>query len=650
MNQHERPRVVGLRLLFHGMTWAAVCCLALSTSCDNARRNRFHDATLRKIHELQDRRRTDSLIMYASNADPEYRTAAAVALGSVQDSASVSTLGLLLLDPAPEVRLEAAFSLGQIGSREALKELTQALSGSNPDVAIEMLEAIGKCATKPHVPNELVTAIDSSLMSGQAWGLYRAGLLGVLDTVGTRKAVDLINTRDGDAVLPAANYFSRVAFPVTPEVLPALKSRAAHPEAEVRMALPNALRKTNDPGALEVITSLINDPDYRVRANVARGLRFYPWSQSSASLRQLLADSNVVVGIAAAEAILLMPSTQNQEELVSLARDAKEGRTKAHLFQAALKVRESKEIIDEVSTLYAAAVDEPYQRSWLLQSLSASQAAIQFVADQLNPAMPLVVRSSAAATLVSIDRSAALTPAQRLKLASIYQSAIKDGDVGVINYVCAALRDPALGYPNIITDRTFLREARERLSLPKDYETILPLDQTIAYFEGRVEPTVPHNTYNHPIDWKLILSLPHDQKVAITTSKGRILMQLLVDEAPGSVANFVQLANRGYFNEKFFHRVVPNFVIQTGCNRGDGFGSEDYSIRSEFTRRKYKTGSVGMASAGKDTEGTQWFITHSPTPHLDGKYTIFAEVVEGMDVVHKINVGDRIISVEVLPK
>src|SRR5690606_13660018 len=115
---------------------------------------------------------------------------------------------------------------------------------------------------------------------------------------------------------------------------------------------------------------------------------------------------------------------------------------------------------------------------------------------------------------------------------------------------------------------------------------------------------------------------------------------------PGSVMNFVTLASSGYYNSKNFHRVVPNFVVQGGCPRGDGWGSEDYSIRSEFSLRRYRTGSIGMASAGKDTEGTQWFITHSPTPHLDGRYTIFAEVEEGMDIVHLLEVGDQILSVD----
>ena len=138
------------------------------------------------------------------------------------------------------------------------------------------------------------------------------------------------------------------------------------------------------------------------------------------------------------------------------------------------------------------------------------------------------------------------------------------------------------------------------------------------------------------------------QLAVIKTTKGDVTIQLFVEEAPGSVGNFVSLVKRDYYDGKFFHRVAPNFVIQGGCPRGDGWGSEDYSIRSEFSGRRYKTGSVGMASAGKDTEGVQWFITHSPTPHLDGRYTIFAEVTKGMDVVHIMEVGDQILDIQLL--
>ncbi|MBL7831964.1 MAG: peptidylprolyl isomerase, partial [Saprospiraceae bacterium] len=120
-------------------------------------------------------------------------------------------------------------------------------------------------------------------------------------------------------------------------------------------------------------------------------------------------------------------------------------------------------------------------------------------------------------------------------------------------------------------------------------------------------------------------------------------IELLPEQAPASVSNFIQLAQSGFFNNKYFHRVVPNFVIQSGCPRGDGYGSLNYTIRSELPPLHYDgEGYVGMASAGNHTECTQWFITHSPTPHLDGNYTIFGKVTEGMLVVHQITQGDLI--------
>jgi cyclophilin family peptidyl-prolyl cis-trans isomerase len=236
----------------------------------------------------------------------------------------------------------------------------------------------------------------------------------------------------------------------------------------------------------------------------------------------------------------------------------------------------------------------------------------------------------------------------KAQFAGIYKDAILDGDMGVIGIVASVLADTVLNYKSVINDFSFLHEAKKKLSLPKDYEAVQPLDEAIAYFEGKKKPAAPKNEYNHPIDWNLVKSIPKNQKVMVNTTQGEIILRLLVEEAPGSVGNFVALLNQSYFDNKFVHRMVPNFVIQTGCNRGDGYGSEPYSIRSEFSLHRYSEGSVGMASAGKDTEGTQWFITHSPTPHLDGRYTLFAEVETGMEVVHKIQVGDQILSVRLL--
>ena len=109
---------------------------------------------------------------------------------------------------------------------------------------------------------------------------------------------------------------------------------------------------------------------------------------------------------------------------------------------------------------------------------------------------------------------------------------------------------------------------------------------------------------------------------------------------PRGVLNFVELVEQGFFDKLSFHRVVPNFVIQGGDPRGDSWGSPGYAIRSEFNMQPYLRGTVGMASAGKDTEGCQFFITHSPQPHLDGRYTVFGQVTAGMDIVDAIQEGE----------
>ena len=136
-------------------------------------------------------------------------------------------------------------------------------------------------------------------------------------------------------------------------------------------------------------------------------------------------------------------------------------------------------------------------------------------------------------------------------------------------------------------------------------------------------------------------------QAVVKTSRGSFTIELLPDDAPLTVDNFVQLAKRGYFKGITVHRVVPNFVIQDGDPRGDGNGGPGYQIRCEINEVPYDRGAVGMALSGKDTGGSQWFVTHSPQPHLDGGYTVFGKVVSGMEVVDAIVRGDVIQSITI---
>jgi cyclophilin family peptidyl-prolyl cis-trans isomerase len=153
-------------------------------------------------------------------------------------------------------------------------------------------------------------------------------------------------------------------------------------------------------------------------------------------------------------------------------------------------------------------------------------------------------------------------------------------------------------------------------------------------------------TRNTDADYTRALSrIGKNVRAVVTTSKGSFTIELLPEAAPLTVDNFVQLAQRDYYRNVTIHRVVPNFVIQDGDPRGDGNGGPGYQIRCEINQVLYDRAAVGMALSGKDTGGSQWFVTHSPQPHLDGGYTVFGRVVAGMDVVDRIVRGDVIQSI-----
>ncbi|MBN92621.1 MAG: peptidylprolyl isomerase [Deltaproteobacteria bacterium] len=133
----------------------------------------------------------------------------------------------------------------------------------------------------------------------------------------------------------------------------------------------------------------------------------------------------------------------------------------------------------------------------------------------------------------------------------------------------------------------------------------------------------------------------------VATDKGVIGLALYPQVAPATVASFVSLAESAAYEGLLFHRVVPDFVVQGGDPDGTGWGGPGYTLRDEFSAIPYRRGTLGMARAGLNTAGSQWFVTHSPQPHLEGHYTVFGQVNRGMDVVDSLRRGDRILSVEI---
>ncbi|HEV8587450.1 MAG TPA: peptidylprolyl isomerase, partial [Pyrinomonadaceae bacterium] len=171
---------------------------------------------------------------------------------------------------------------------------------------------------------------------------------------------------------------------------------------------------------------------------------------------------------------------------------------------------------------------------------------------------------------------------------------------------------------------------------------------SVGDFSDRIGTVQTRNT---EADYRRAISRIDKKATAtVVTSKGSFTIEFLPEDAPLTVDNFIQLAKKRFFNGQTIPRVVPNFVVQAGDPRGDQNGGPGYTIRCEINEVPYERAAVGMALSGKDTGGSQWFVTHSPQPHLDGGYTVFGRVIRGMDVVDKTARGDRILRVVVSEK
>jgi cyclophilin family peptidyl-prolyl cis-trans isomerase len=622
--------------------------------------------------ELQDRQLTDSLTPYLSHPDPSLRYRAAMAFASISDSTVIHALGTLLSDKQPEVRNAAAFALGQIRSSQAEDVLVHgfdAVDSSQTYIRANasILEAVGKTGNENSLrflsTIESYDIRDSILILGQARGIYRFALRGITLQEGTDVMVDLMASTQLPSSIRviAANYLLRARNIDTKAHLSTLiPVFRQDKDPRIRMCVATALGKSRDNQALSVLKRQFGkEKDYRVRANIIRALNYYPYNSGKNYAFNALTDDNLHVARTAAQYLVDKADGTDAKRLRAVARGQLPWEVKSLLYLATEKHMSRNYAITK-GNMHGEIIDwfqrsqNPYEKAALIRALAGDATNYQSVYDLGFSAGHPAIRTAAVEAISQIAVGQDLVTAYgkqaaivRRKLAGYLMEAINSSDVAMIAVASGALSDNALkGFALNQLDK--LRLSLDKLELPKAIETYNALAQCIAEIKGD-EFRPKSLEYNNPVDWSLVSSLRDTVLAELITSSGTILLDLYTYIAPGTVANFVQLSRDRFYNGKNFHRVVPNFVIQGGCPRGDGYGSLDYTIRSEFLPLYYDDeGYLGMASAGMHTEGTQWFITHSPTPHLDGKYTIFGRVRSGMNVVHTIQVGDEIREINIV--
>lgn len=616
-----------------------------------------------------------------SDREDTVRAMAAFALGEIEAASGAEVLlETVRLAKSSEVRGRSVEALGKIAA--ALPEAQAERKRQLGEAVLAALDAEQKAATPDRAV--VLLGITAALRSRPANA--------------PRSVAAFLSSSDARVRADAANALARLR---AKEALPRLREMVAKDsDAIARANAARVLGAAEDTAALDpLIARAIGDPDGRVRVSanrslallkdaravdplIKRGTELAENSRAAKSSGAIPSEQNELLEIATTLGRLLTNSSHARAlELLKRLRDV--GAPEVEIALARLAPAQF------VRELAAMSATTRSRRTWQANSafgqglgeiagLTEAQGGGGSSAGEAQTLLRAMLDDPAVQALAVPDLLRGLAAFKPTDLANVMRTRLKDDDVivrstaaeilaempadaessrALVGALPRALRDEMNDAALSILGALSKQQGAEATQAIRsglevtDYivrrraaELLRPAEGT-APTPRRVETVA---TRNREADYKRAISrIGKSVRAVVQTDKGAFSFEFIPEAAPLNVDNFIELARKGFFNGIAFHRVVPNFVVQGGDPRGDGNGGPGYQIRCEINLAPYERGAVGMALAGKDTGGSQWFVTHSPQPHLDGGYTVFGNVVEGMDVIDRLARGDRIRSITI---
>jgi cyclophilin family peptidyl-prolyl cis-trans isomerase/HEAT repeat protein len=643
------------------------------------------------VLQVEDARRFDPTVLTsgARAADPIVRRRAAMALGRIGTSEALPLLLELLTDPDSTVQRDAAFALGLIGDPRAAVPLRQLLieraRDADPAVGREVVTALARIGgpVSAAALSDLLQGSIGTLMADNAppalalRALEDAWRLDSLAPIST--LIQMADARTVEVRRAAVYSLGRLrAVDAGAVLLNAARDEDATVRHDAVRTLTAAYADSTGLGrdALsQVVARATDDDDDGVRIQALRALATYRDSAFAGAALDQVTNPSTAVRVEALNALGALGGTEAAEVLFSTAKGAPFAMGRSALLglvraDRTLGIRAAAAWItnadwrkrmvgaealgvlggDTALTWVESMLDDPdgrvVARAYGALIRGDSLAGIEMARDMLRH-RDVVVRTLAAGEIAkapTVGDIPMLTAAYRRAEAD----AIPDAAIAVVEALGAltaygpsqafAVEDQFLSQVPTSDNYLIRRAAADHL----------PAAAT------QWGPEFPVETGRSLEDYREIvrrLVLPAEFEgtlpgLVMETDKGPVEIDLFADAAPLTVNAILELVDRGYFNGRRWHRVVPDFVIQDGDPRGDGWGGPGFALRDEVNRQRYRTGTIGMALSGPHTGGSQFFITLAPQPHLDGTYTVFGAVETGMDAVQRIAQGDGIWTVK----
>lgn len=633
-----------------------------------------------RLLELEDTRRFDPSVLGAAAADPrvEARARAALAIGRIGDERGAPLLRRLVGDSSAEVRRSAAFASGILGDSSLVDALSPALSDPDPPVAAWAAWSLSALET-PEAQGALVRAVSGAAADRRPALLRALWRFATLEAAGAA----LSQSSDPDPATRAAALFALARRPQEssrPALAAALANSAT--DADTAALCARALGILGQADSIAPLWAASGDARLPVRTAsllaLAAALEKTPGASlpedAPARLVALSSDTNPSLAVPALALLRWAAADRDVfRRLWSVASSGRGRRQQVALTALMAGLGERSKDLVEASMASA----DPFLRGTVAESLAFLPAADADARRARLAADPeLVVRLKILEGL--------RTPADTARNRGLVDAALSDPDSGVQAAAVAALgqlEDPSAltairdavtrsgagttPAPDVAIEAIAAAEAhaadpgaREIVEAAYGHPSVLvsrlarrslvrKFHADPAAYPWRVYGAKSAEEYARAAALETVTALP---VVRVETERGTLVLRLLPREAPLTVENFLTLARRGYFDGVRIHRVAPGFVVQDGDPTGTGNGGPGYEIRDELGTTPYETGTVGMALAGPDTGGSQWFVTLAPEPHLDGAYTVFGKVVAGMEIAGRIEQGDRILRVSAQPE
>lgn len=622
------------------------------------------------------------LTRLAQDASAAVRRRAVVALGRVGVAGAVDTVLDALSDPQREVREAAAFGLGLIGDATAAGPLVDALRDASPRVQARAAQALARIGatdavgaiqamvarhvTEAYVvdPEDLAYPLTPRIEAFRS-GIYALASLGAYDALAAT-----VLTEEGEPILwwwPVAHALGQVGD--ARAVGPLITLVGTQGTIGVAIAA-KGLGALGDPAGLPALLELLDlrRRDLRVVVSAVRALAELGDVTAAPAIRRLLLtpDLDPTLLLELVEALTAVGARESTDVMVELVTHRS-----PRLRGAA--VRGLAELDPQLFLVVLSGL--PPDPQWEVRADLARAFAMvdpdvaafrltMLLDDQDRRVIPAVLRGLVAVGAPNAEE--------------VLLGHLLDEDVVVRKTAAALLGDLvaraaveplALAYRAAATEPAYLARAAAVDSLAKIggpialevlHEALGDADWAVrlraAEHLGNIEPSMDAATVIRPAPSRFpveayrtaeLITPSVSPHVFIDTDRGTIQLELAVNEAPLTADNFMRLARSGFYNGLLIHRVVPNYVVQAGDPRSDSEGGPGYTIRDELSPLPYVRGTVGMALDWADTGGSQFFVTTTPQPQLDGRYPAFGRVIDGMDIVDQLQAGDVINQVRV---